>query len=321
MSEDVDVSALERRRYRGPHPGLGIALGGGVARGWAHIGVMKAIREAELPVRMIAGTSIGALVGGCYMAGKLDALEDFAVGLTRRRLLSFFDLSLRGSGLIQGMKLAEKMQEHLDGVHIENLDGKLVCVAAEITTGHEIWLSHGNLIDAMRASYALPGIFEPIQLDGRILVDGAIVNPVPVSPCRAYECAVVVAVNLASETFGRGAVVRNVRPQNVAISIEEPRPPTAVVPVKTLWRTLFGERGSSIGITGVMMESFDIITDRITRSRLAGDPPDMVLTPPVDVIGLTDFHRAQEAIAIGYASTMADMPRLEAAAAASLRAV
>lgn len=311
----VPERLLPGRRDRA---GMGIALGGGVARGWAHIGVMKAIREAELPVRMMAGTSIGALVAGCYMAGKLDELEDFATSLTQRKLLSFFDLSLRGSGIIQGMKLAEEMDEHLGGVQIQDLNGTLVCVAVEITTGHEIWLSQGNLIDAIRASYALPGIFEPIELNGRVLVDGALVNPVPVSPCRAHESRVVVAVNLASETFGRGAVVRNVQPLNVGGSVEKPQPPTALVPVKTLWRTLFGQRDASIGITGVMMESFNIIQDRITRMRLAGEPPDLTLTPPVEVIGLAEFHRAEEAIAIGYASTMADMPKLEAAAKASL---
>ena len=307
------------RRVSGPgqHPGLGIALGGGVARGWAHIGVMKAIDEAELPVRMVAGTSIGALVGGCYMAGKLPELEEFAKTLTPRRLLGFFDLSLRGSGLIAGMKLAERMEDHLEGTLIEDLPGTFVCVAAEITTGHEIWLSSGSLIDAIRASYALPGIFEPIELDGRVLVDGAIVNPVPVSPCRAYECSVVIAVNLASEQYGRGAVVRTTRPHNVGTALDAART-GASVPARTIWRKLFGTRDETIGITGVMMEAFNIIQDRITRSRLAGDPPDLTLSPPVDVIGLADFHRAEECIAIGYAATMARMDKLERAAAASL---
>ena len=302
----------------GQKPGLGLALGGGVARGWAHIGVMRAIDEAGLPVRMVAGTSIGALVGGCYMAGKLDELEAFALTLTKRRLLGFLDISLRGSGLITGMKLAERMDEHLADIRIEDIPGSLVCVAAEITTGHEIWLSSGSLIDAIRASYALPGIFEPLELDGRVLVDGAIVNPVPVSPCRAYECSVVIAVNLASEQYGRGAVVRPVKPRNVGTALDAARG-DLLVPAKTIWRSLFGRQGATIGITGVMMEAFNIIQDRITRSRLAGDPPDLTLSPDVQSIGLADFHRAEECIAIGYAATLAQLPRLEAAAEASLR--
>ena len=316
MSHTVPFS----REMGGPgqRPGLAFALGGGVARGWAHIGVMKAVDEMGLPVRMVAGTSIGALVGGCYMAGKLAELEDFARSLTKRRLLGFLDLSLRGSGLITGVKLAERMQEHLDGIDIEDMPGSIVCVAAEITTGHEIWLSTGPLIDAIRASYALPGIFEPLELEGRILVDGAIVNPVPVSPCRAYECSVVVAVNLASEQYGRGAVVRTVPPRNVGTALDATKGQVAV-PAKTLWRFIFGERDAAIGITGVMMEAFNIIQDRITRSRLAGDPPDLTLMPDVQAIGLADFHRAEECIAIGHAATMAQRGRLEAAAEASLR--
>ena len=319
-----EAKPFERRSFErrgggpGRKPGLAFALGGGVARGWAHIGVMKAIDERDLPVRMVAGTSIGALVGGCYMAGKLDELETFALSLTRRRLLGFLDISLRGSGLITGIKLAERMEDHLDDILIENIPGSLVCVAAEITTGHEIWLSSGSLIDAIRASYALPGIFEPIELDGRVLVDGAIVNPVPVSPCRAYECPVVIAVNLASEQYGRGAVVRTTRPRNVGTALDATKGQLAV-PAKTIWRSLFGERGSTIGITGVMMEAFNIIQDRITRSRLAGDPPDLTLSPDVQAIGLADFHRAEECIEIGYNATMAQMEKLEAAAEASLR--
>ena len=206
----------------------------------------------------------------------------------------------------------------MDGVLIEDIPGSVVCVAAEITTGHEIWLSSGSVIDAIRASYALPGIFEPIELDGRVLVDGAIVNPVPVSCCRAYECSVVIAVNLASEQYGRGAVVRTVAPVNVGTALDATKGQVAV-PAKTLWRSIFGERGSTIGISGVMMEAFNIIQDRITRSRLAGDPPDLTLSPDVQNIGLADFHRAEECIAIGYAAAKGRMDKLEAAAEASLR--
>jgi predicted acylesterase/phospholipase RssA len=167
--------------------GIALALGGGAARGWAHIGVLRALDEAGIEIDMIAGTSIGALVGGCYLAGKLDELEEFARSLTKRRIFGLLDLHLGGSGLLGGLKLTAKMQEHLNGTTFDDLAKPFVCVAAEIRTGHEIWLSSGSLITAMRASYALPGVFEPVSCNRRVLVDGALVNPVPVSVCRALR--------------------------------------------------------------------------------------------------------------------------------------
>ncbi len=154
--------------------GISLALGGGCARGWAHIGVLRALDEAGIEISMIAGTSIGALVGGCYLAGKLDELEEFARSLTKRRIFGLLDFNLRGSGLFGGMKLDARLREHIDGMRFQDLPKPFVCVAAEIRTGHEIWLSSGSLVTAMRASYALPGVFEPVTCNGRVLVDGAI---------------------------------------------------------------------------------------------------------------------------------------------------
>ncbi|TIV25524.1 MAG: Patatin, partial [Mesorhizobium sp.] len=179
----------------GRKAGISLALGGGCARGWAHIGVLRALDEAGIEVSMIAGTSVGALVGGCYLAGKLDELEEFARSLTKRRIFGLLDLNLRGSGLFGGMKLDQRLREHLDGARFDDL--------SEIRTGHEIWLSSGSLVTAMRASYALPGVFEPVPCNGCMLVDGALVNPVPVSVCRAYEQPLVLAVNLHYDLFGR----------------------------------------------------------------------------------------------------------------------
>ena len=187
--------------------GIALALGGGAARGWAHIGVLRALDEAGIEIQMIAGTSIGALVGGCYLAGKLDQLEEFARSITKRRLFGLIDLRLGGNGLLGGLKLTQRMQEHMNGLTFAELDRPFVCVAAEIRTGHEIWLSSGSLITAMRASYALPGVFEPVNCNGRVLVDGALVNPVPVSVCRAHEQQFVVAVNLHYDLYGRAAVI------------------------------------------------------------------------------------------------------------------
>lgn len=282
--------------------GIALALGGGVARGWAHIGVLRALDEVGLEISMIAGTSIGALVGGCYLAGKLDELEEFARSLTRRRIFGLLDINLGGSGLFGGMKLDARLREHLDGLRIEDLPKPLVAVATEVRTGHEIWITQGSLVTAMRASYALPGVFEPVNCNGRILADGALVNPVPVSVCRAHEQRLVVAVNLHYDLFGRAAVIKHDAGE-LMIQKDAPRSgrfdPSATA------------QGTRLGITGMMVEAFNIIQDRISRARMAGDPPDLSLQPKLGHVGLTEFHRADEAIRLGYEATMAHVDELK----------
>lgn len=189
------------KSFRMPKPKIGIALGAGVARGWTHIGVLKALTRAGIEPDIVAGTSIGALVGGCLVAGKLGPLEDFARSLTRRRMLSLLDLRFRSSGLIGDSKLTELMREQLADLRIEDLERTFVGVATELTTGHELWLHKGDLTQAIRASYALPGVFAPVAVDGRWLIDGALVNPVPVSVARALGARVVIAVNLNNDPF------------------------------------------------------------------------------------------------------------------------
>src|SRR5262245_32123801 len=164
---------------------IGLALCGGAARGWAHIGVLKTLFDAGIVPDVVVGTSIGAVVGGCYVAGRLDEVERFARDLTRRKVFGFLDFNMRGSGLITGQRLCDRLSSHLGDQTIEGLSTVFCAVATEIGTGHEIWLSRGRLVDAMRASYALPGIFKPVKINGRWLFDGALVNPVPVSVCRA----------------------------------------------------------------------------------------------------------------------------------------
>lgn len=279
--------------------GISLALGGGAARGWAHIGVLRALDEAGVEIDMIAGTSIGALVGGCYLAGKLDELEEFARSLTKRRMFGLMDWSFGGNGLLGGMKLNAKMQQHMAGLTFADLPKPFVCVAAEIRTGHEIWLSSGSLITAMRASYALPGVFEPVTCNKRVLVDGALVNPVPVSVCRAHEQPLVVAVNLHYDLFGRAAVIKH-SAGDVNDEVRE----------LTIKRGA-SERETRLGITGVMVEAYNIIQDRIARARMAGDPPDLALMPKLGHIGLADFHRADEAIRLGYDITRAHLDDLE----------
>jgi len=282
-------------------PGIALALGGGAARGWAHIGVLRAFDEAGIPISMIAGTSIGALVGGCYLAGKLDELESFALSLTRRGLIRFLDFRFGAGGLIGGMRLSRKLSEALSDLRIEDLDRPLVCVATEARSGHEVWIDQGSLVLAMRASYALPGVFEPLDCGGRSLMDGALVNPVPVSVCRVYEERFVVAVNLHYDLFGRAAVMRM-----------RADPPHGVDQANALTNQAanraplddLAQRREKIGMARSMVDAFNIIQDRISRARLAGDPPDLSLQPRVRDIGLSEFYRAREAIDHGYEATI-----------------
>jgi len=282
---------------------VGVALGGGLARGWAHIGVLTALEKAGIRPEIVAGTSIGAVAGGCYVGGKLGLLEDFARSLTRRKVFGFLDFNLAGSGLISGDRLNDLLNIHLGHQQIETLERKFVAVATEIGTGHEIWLSRGGIVDAMRASYALPGIFRPVKLDGRWLFDGAIVNPVPVSVCRVLGATVVIAVNLQHDVFGKGTVLADSRPDLA----DEVLPKDVGSPrggaLRLLHRQFFGQGTGTPGISTVMMEALNITQDRIARSRLAGDPPDFTIAPRLGNFSAFDFHRADELIALGVAAT------------------
>ena len=304
---------------RDPHPaghhrvgGVALALGGGVAKGWAHIGVLRAVEEYGLPVKMIAGTSIGALVGGAYLSGAMDELETFARSLTKSNVVRYLDFTLRGSGLISGARLAARMEEHMSEVSIEELSRPFVAVATDIQSGHEVWLSDGPIVPAIRASYALPGVFTPVQHGGRQLVDGALVNPVPVSVCRAYEPDIVIAVNLAGTSFGKGTVIRQSHYGHIEDALTE-----NVNSQAASWFSFMHSREKAtprenrLGVTSVMVEAFNIIQDRIARARLAGEPPDFTIRPKLGEIGLIDFHKADEAIRLGYDEMMMRLRELE----------
>lgn len=286
--DKIDEMEVKSVLQKTKEPRIALALGGGAARGWAHIGVLRALDEADIKVSMVAGTSIGALVGGCYLAGKLDELEEFARSLTMRRIVALLDLAIGGSGLFGGMRLSKRMREHLADIDIEDLDRPFTAVATEIATGHEIWIHSGSLATAIHASYALPGIFEPVECNGRVLVDGALVNPVPVSVCRAQEERLVVAVNLHYDLYGRSAVVRHAASETPTDEDED------------LPSAIDKRKSARLGMTNVMVESFNIIQDRVSRARLAGDPPDLLMMPRLSDIGLSEFHRASEAIDRGY---------------------
>jgi len=289
-------------------PVIGLALGGGAARGFAHIGIIRTLIAHGIVPNIVVGTSIGAVVGGAYAAGHLDTLEEWARSLQPRNILGYLDIRLNGSGLIGGAKLAAQLEAAMGATLIEDLPTKFASVATEVRTGHEIWLTHGRIVDAMRASYALPGIFSPVMVGDRWLVDGALVNPVPVSAARAFGAEIVIAANLSSDVFAHSTTIYSHGPApEVAVvstpEILDPTPPKRgfgkfFSPERTLKREFFGGGGRP-GISTVMVDAFNIMQDRITRARLAGDPPDLLISPRVGQIGWFDFHRAEDLIAHG----------------------
>ena len=283
-------------------PKIGIALGGGAARGWAHIGVLNSLVEAGLEPDIVAGTSIGAVAGACYVTGRLKALEDFAASLTRRRVFGFLDVNFGGSGLITGQRLSARHEHHLAEHTIEGLDRRFVAVATELGTGNEVWLNKGSLVNALKASFALPGIFRPVKINGRWLIDGALVNPIPVSVCRALGARIVIAVNLSCDLLNKGGVIHDqANFAEPAGLLDDQRLPgsNGRAALHLLHRQIFGRSKEVPGISSVMMDAINITQDRIARSRLAGDPPDISIAPKTGHIGLFEFHRAGEAMALG----------------------
>jgi NTE family protein len=278
-------------------PRIGIALGGGVARGWAHIGAIRELAEMGVTPDVVVGASIGAVVGGCYAAGRLDSLEDFALSLTRRSVFNLIDVSFRGGGLMGGDKLRARLESAMGQLRIENLPTRFVAVATEMRTGHEIWLKNGSIVDAMRASYALPGIFEPVKIAGRWMFDGAIVNPVPVNVARAFGADWVLALAI-------GGDVPNGTTLHASLD-EDEAPPVPEPPSGRFWWLRRGPGAKAEGAPGVasvMVDTFNITQDRIMRSRLAGDPPDHMIVMKPKTIGLFEFHRAAELIELGRAA-------------------
>jgi len=292
---------------RPARPKVGVVLGAGAARGWAHIGALQELAALGLVPDIVVGSSVGAVVGGCFAAGRLAALESFARALTKRRVFSLMDVSFSGGGLIGGDRLRARLEESMGSINIEDLPIRFAGVATEIGTGHEIWLKRGRLVEAMRASYALPGVFEPVRLGGRWLIDGAIVNPVPISVARALGADKVIALNITSDGFGRGTAIQDphhgTQSQTPEPAPSAPRSGGVIDGLRRgaglFRRQMVSEGPGAPGIASVMVDAFNITQDRIMRSRLAGDPPDVLVTLRVGKIGLFEFHRADELIAIG----------------------
>lgn len=293
-------------------PRLGIALGSGSARGWAHIGVLSALAEQGIEPDIVCGSSVGALVGAIYVNGQLPEFEQWVGRLTRRGVLGLVDLTVTGrGGAMRGERLMEFYRRHVGDRDIQDLPRRFAAVATDLRTGAEVWLQQGSLVTAIRASISIPGLFTPTLVDGRWLADGALVNPVPVNVCRALGADVVIAVEL-----GRNVAMRTWRQAEVQPAVVNDRPW-----LSRLGR-LFPGAGESVVEEGpaqppaprfnqVLLAALEIMEDRISRSRLAGDPPDLLLSPWVDRVDPLEFAGGQATIDEGYACVQRMLPALQ----------
>ena len=280
---------------------VGIALGAGSARGWAHIGIFNALKQKGIEPDIVCGTSIGALVGAAYVTDSLDPLAAWVSQLRRRDVASYFDLTFSG-GMIQGTRLMKSLEEIFPGdLLIEDLPKPFAAVATELETGNEVWLQSGPLLPALRASFAMPALFTPVCYQGEWLIDGALVNPIPISLCRALGADIVIAVNLDSKLSGRSFRKVDIPPEDIAKDISsESDIKKWIAHVSNRFLTKPKSDGDVPSLFDVLSGSIYIMQDRITRSRMAGDPPDLILSPQVDDIGLLDFDKATKAIEAGY---------------------
>lgn len=290
-------------------PRIGLALGSGSARGWSHIGVIRVLEQAGISPDIVCGTSMGALVGAAYAAGELDRMEAWAKSLTWQAVVGLFDLSI-GGGLIAGNKLLNFFRGQFEDPGIAKLPKAYAAVATELATGREIWLRDGPVIDAVRASIAVPGLFTPAEMDGRLLVDGGLVNPVPVSVCRALGADIVIAVDVNSDLRGRQF--------HAPVESEAPPPDTkpgafaSFMAKLSLNKVKSGPKNSveMPSMLDVLSTSLNIMQVRITRSRLAGEPADILIRPRLSDIASMDYHRAAPAIAEGQRAAEQTLPEV-----------
>ncbi|MBC1260862.1 patatin family protein [Synechococcus sp. BSF8S] len=325
---------------------IGLALGSGGARGWAHIGVLRALQEAEITVNYISGASIGALVGAIYCAGELDELEDFIRDLSWRDMLAYFDMVFPTSGLLDGSKVYELLSEHIQGMKIEESEIPFCCVATDLIKGEEVHLTTGSMVDAVRASISVPGIFTPFCHGDRYLVDGGIVNPVPVDVVRKMGAEIVIAVNLNRNdiTSGLGKSSSPADPTHGLTVSGKPEeedaddkaitpPPSSSEASKrrkesflknlsnrylSLQETLSGkvdqwlpDEDQGLNIFDVIGTSLNVMEQQVTRSRLETYLPDLLVEPPLNDFPIFDFHKADRIIRMGYTAMKQQLPAVK----------
>ncbi|HBX81364.1 MAG: patatin-like phospholipase family protein [Propionibacteriaceae bacterium] len=320
---------------------VALALGSGGARGWAHIGVLQVLSERGYRVTSLAGTSVGSLVGGMYAAGHLDAFTEWVLTLSQRDVLRLFDVGLGIPGAMKLERVMAKVNEFLGDVRIEELPLPFTAVATDLVARREVWFQEGPLNVAIRASIAIPSVITPIAFKGRLLVDGGVLNPVPLAPLNSSLADVTVAVSLSGRTLTRPAPVlpgtdveaeaghepeMPVRPQSelvdrirgIAAGVVESGRNTISRFLPDEVERAFDDAPSAVSLLDVTTMSLDTVSSLITRYRLAGSPPDVLIELPANTCGMLEFHRAAELIAHGRRLTTVALDALEGVAPPAL---
>jgi len=300
---------------------VGLALGSGAARGWAHIGVIRALAEAGVEVDVVAGTSIGSLVGAAFASGKIDSLEMIVRELDWKRAIALFDVGISRSGFIDGRKVTATLRDHVESGDIADLRLPFCAVSTDLVDGSEVLIREGDIIDAIRASISIPGVFTPVRKDERLLVDGGLVNPVPVGVLREMGADYVIAVDLnhgaagvgpidrprpaspRGNGSGDGSVRERLRLQLAAVGEMLGAQKLTGLADATQWF----ERESVPNILEVVISSLNIMEMQITDMQLAKEPPDLLFRPDLGHLRPMDFHRGEEAIAEGYRAARAGL--------------
>ncbi|MBW1862883.1 MAG: patatin-like phospholipase family protein [Deltaproteobacteria bacterium] len=306
---------------------IGLALGSGSARGLAHIGVIKALDEAGIRVDYIAGTSVGAVVGAVYASGSINSLENVVLQLDWKKIIPFFDVVFPKSGLIDGNKITDFIRNHVDEKNIEDLPLPFCAVSTDLATGNEVAIQEGDLIEAVRASISIPGIFTPVKKNGLTLVDGALVNPVPVSVVREMGADFVIAIDLNHDIIGKKSAGKasistsdnmssnkeigdNLAGKSRILKALNERVKSIDFPAKKqLKQWMAGDPGPNI--FEVLVSSINIMGTQITATRLKAEPPDLLIRPRLGHLKFLEFHRAKEAIAEGYEETKSSIDFLK----------
>jgi NTE family protein len=293
-------------------PKIGLALGSGASRGWSHIGVIDALSAEGIEPDIVCGTSVGAMIGAAYVAGNLQKLKDWVMASSRTDVYRFFEIKFSQAGFVDIDRLDQFLNDYVvdKETEISDLPKPFLAISTCLNSGQEIWSRTGKVAKSVRASMSLPGLFPPVRYESRWLVDGGLVNPVPVTACRALGADIVIAVNLNSDIVGN----RSDRAEETATPEEEGLLRYLKQQAKeysSSWFSSAEEEETPPGLLGVVSSSINIFQDRITRSRLAGDPADVMISPRLRDVGLLEFGKAAEAMHTGEACVQRAMPDIK----------
>lgn len=288
---------------------VSLVLGSGGARGLVHIGVIDWLVEHGYQIESISGASMGALVGGIYAAGKLDVYKNWVITLDKSDVLKMLDLSMRRGGLIKGDKIINKLLELIGRQQIENLPINFTAVATNIETGKEVWFTEGSLFDAIRASIAVPLVFTPVTHGKRVLVDGGVLNPVPIAPTMSDNTDITIAINVDGEPEDESRIEKVSATMAVQDKDEENWITSMIDEIQERFNLDRFDRDEQVSIQEVMSRCIEIMQQSIAKMKMAAYAPDILIEFPRDIAHTYEFYRAKELIKLGYDTTERELSK------------